>query len=257
MIRVSDLVQHYGVRPVLNGVSFDVNRGEIIAIMGPNGMGKSTLLSAIAGILTPQSGYVEIDGNCRRRTEREETAARKMVVFLPDQSFIPPQRTGREWVLAVGRLYDVPDARLIEHSEQLFKIFDMQPLADSPVSSYSTGQKKKIGLCSALITETPVLLLDEPFSGGLDPSGLLTLKTLLLHLAKKKERTIILATPVPELVEEVADRILILREGKVAAYDTAQALRAQSGTTGSLGEVYEHLTNPRTLDNLREYLDDK
>jgi ABC-type multidrug transport system ATPase subunit len=254
MIHVENLTQHYGVRPVLDGVSFDVQRGEILAIMGPNGMGKSTLLSAMAGVLTPQAGHVEIDGHRRRSSEEAEIAARRLVVFLPDQPFIPPQRTGREWVLAVGRLYGVTDARLLEHSQQLFKIFDMQSIIDSPVSSYSTGQKKKIGLCSALITEVSVLLLDEPFSGGLDPSGLLTLKTVLLHLARKKNCTIVLATPVPELVEEVADRVLILRNGKVAACDTPAGLRTITGVTGALSEVYECVINPHTMENLQAYL---
>jgi ABC-type multidrug transport system ATPase subunit len=199
-------------------------------------------------------GFVEIAGNRRRASETAEISARKLVVYLPDQPFIPPQRTGREWILAVGRLYGVTDSRLLVHSQQLFKIFDMHAVADTAVSSYSTGQKKKIGLCSALITEAPVLLLDEPFSGGLDPSGLLTLKTVLLHLAKKKDCTIVLATPVPELVEEVADRVLILRNGQVAACDTPDSLRQVTGVSGSLSEVYECVINPKTLANLQEYL---
>lgn len=252
MIKVTDLVQHYGVRPVLCGVNFEVNQGEVVAVMGPNGMGKSTLLAAIAGLLSPQGGSIEIAGRRRRGSEDEELAIRRMVAYLPDQLWIPLNRTGREWLLAIGRLYDRPEARLLEHLEALLELFHLQEKADSPISSFSTGQRKKIELCAALIAETPIMILDEPFSGGLDPSGILALRGVLQQLAKRDDRTIILATPVPELVEELADRILLLRDGKILAYDTVEELCRQAGAA-SLQDAYEKLTDPQTVQTLQDY----
>jgi ABC-2 type transport system ATP-binding protein len=253
MIRLSNIVQHYGVRPVLRGINIDIQRSEVVAVMGPNGMGKSTLLAVMGGILSPQQGIVEIDGKQRRRTPEEELAIRRLVVYLPDSPWVPQQRTGREWLLAVGRLYEVPDDRLMDHIDRLLDLFCLTQNGDSAISSYSTGQRKKIALCSALVTEAPVMILDEPFSGGLDPSGLLVMKNILQHLSKNTERTIVLATPVPELVEEVADRILLLRDGRIVAFDTPDGLRRTAGCSGPLQEVYEQMTNPQSIENMQRY----
>src|SRR5262249_22171353 len=124
-----------------------------------------------------------------------------------------------------------------------------------PIRSCSNGQQKKIALCSTLVTEASVLLLDEPFSGGLDPSGLLALKRVLLRLAQQEGRTIVLSSPVPELVEEGAYRIIILRDGEVLAFDTLDGLRQRTGCPGSLGEVLERLIFPETMRNLESYFE--
>ena len=104
MIDVVDLTQHYGIKPVLRGVNLQVGRGEVVALLGPNGMGKTTLLAAMAGVLSPQKGYVEIDGLRRKSSVENELAIRKKTVYLPDRPWLPVMRTGREFLLAVGRL---------------------------------------------------------------------------------------------------------------------------------------------------------
>jgi ABC-type multidrug transport system ATPase subunit len=96
-------------------------------------------------------------------------------------------------------------------------------------------------------------LLDEPFSGGLDPSGILALKRVIQHLAERDDVTIILTTPVPEIVEELADRIAIIRDGRLVAFDSADGLRRQAGTEGSLAEVLQRLLNPQTIANIEHY----
>ncbi len=103
------------------------------------------------------------------------------------------------------------------------------------------------------MTEAPILLLDEPFSGGLDPSGILALKRVLKHLTQKEGATVVMTTPVPELVEELADRIAVLRDGQVAAYDTVEGLRRRVQSSGPLAEVLERLLHPETLDHVKEY----
>ncbi|MGP0062438.1 MAG: ATP-binding cassette domain-containing protein [Isosphaeraceae bacterium] len=95
MIELHDVTQHYGVRPVLRGITLRIDRGEVVVILGPNGMGKSTLLGVMAGVLSPQKGSVLIDGLRRRGSEEEEPAIRKMTVYLPDQPWLPAQRTAR------------------------------------------------------------------------------------------------------------------------------------------------------------------
>ncbi len=254
MINVVNVWHHYGIKPILKDVSLKVETGELVAVMGPNGMGKSTLLGLMAGVLWPIKGYVEIDGHRRRNSVEEEIEIRKKVVYLPDNPYLPLYSTGREFLLAVGRLYEVEEERLMDHAEQLVKLFDLQENADAPIRSYSTGQKKKIGICSALITEACILILDEPFSGGLDSSALLALSQVLKRLADRKDVTVVMAVPVPELVESLAHKIAIIAHGKILAYDTTEGLRKIASCKGGLPEVLEELIHPDVFENIESYL---
>ena len=253
MIELVNVTQHYGVRPVLKRINLRIERGELVVIVGPNGMGKTTLLGVMGGVLQPQHGHVTIDGHQRRRGVDEELAIRKMAVYLPDQPWLPSQTTGREFLLSVGRLYGVDGDRLIEHVGRLLTLFDLSEQGDWGINSYSAGQKKKIALASALVTEVPVLFLDEPFSGGLDPSGLLALKRILKRRVTEQGGTVVLTSPVPEIVEEIAGRIIILRNGEVAAFDNLEGLRRLTGRSGSLAEILEPLMFPETTRKLEEY----
>jgi ABC-2 type transport system ATP-binding protein len=256
VIELEDVAQHYGVRPVLRGINLRIERGEVVVILGPNGMGKTTLLGVMAGVLTPQRGTVTIDGKRRRGLEEEELAIRQMTVYLPDQAWLPLAQTGRDFLLAVGRLYQLDEDRLIEHVELLLELFDLSRKGDSPVWQLSAGQKKKVALCSALVTEAPIMLLDEPFSGGLDPAGILTLKRVIQHLTRRKKVTIVLTSPVPELVEEIATRIVVLRDGEILAFDTLDGLQLLTGHRGTLGEVLERMIFPETTTKLKAYFEE-
>lgn len=254
MIRFENVFHHYGSSPILSDLSLHVAPGELAVVMGPNGMGKSTLLALAGGILSPLSGQVVIDGKVRRSTVENEVAIRKMVAYLPADPFLPQKCTGREFLLAVGRIYKISEMRLMEHTDQLLKIFELAKHADQPISSYSTGQQKKIGICSALITEAPVLILDEPFSGGLDSSALYALGKILKNLADRKDVTVLMAVPVPELVEPIAHKIAILSEGTIIEYDSPKALREKAQATGPFHEVLEHYLHPDVLENVDAYL---
>ena len=253
MINVVDISYHYSVRPVLRGINLSVQRGELVALMGPNGMGKSTLMAVVAGAIAPCKGHVQIAGLTRRNSPEDEMAIRRKVFYLPTEPWLPTNNSGRTWLVAVGKLYDVNDDRVFDHVERLLKLFDLQDQADTSMSSYSTGQRKKIALCAALISEAPIMLLDEPFSGGLDPSGIMALKRVLQGLAQREDKTVLLATPVPELVEDLADRVAVLKDGQIIACDTTKNLCAMTHAN-SLADAYERLVNPQTQANIDAYL---
>ena len=256
MIELVNITQHYGVRPVLKGINCRIERGELVAVVGPNGMGKTTLLGVMAGVLSPQHGHVTIDGRRRRQSVEVEVGIRRMAVYLPDHAWLPAMRTGREFLMSVGRLYDIPDDRLLDHVERLLTLFELTRQGDGPIRSCSNGQQKKIALCAALVTDAPVLLLDEPFAGGLDPAGLLALKRVLQWRVAKQEATVVLTSPVPEIVEEIAGRIIILRDGEVVAFDTLDGLRRLTGQGGSLANILERLLYPETVTKLQAYLEE-
>jgi ABC-type multidrug transport system ATPase subunit len=177
------------------------------------------------------------------------------VVFLPDHPFLPKLRTGRELLLAVGKLYDIETERLFDHIERLLRLFQLESKGDSPIQSYSNGEQKKIAVCSALVTEAPVMLLDEPFSGGLDPSGLLALRRVLQQLAERKHVTVVISAPVPELLEGLAKKVAVLRDGKIAAYGTIDDLRKATGCSGTLAEMLEDFFHPQLGDTISKYLE--
>lgn len=256
MIDVRGVSHHYGVRPVLRQVDLRVERGEIVVVLGPNGMGKSTLLGVMGGVLPPIRGEVLIDGLRRRGSVEEEMELRRRVVFLPDQPWLPSAHSGREFLLAVGRIYGIDEERLIEHAARLLDLFDLAEQADAPLRTYSAGQKKKAALCSALVTEAAVLLLDEPFSGGLDPAGLHVLKRLLQGHARRKQLTVVLTSPVPELVEEVATRIAVLQHGEIIAFDTLDGLQREAGCRAPLAQVLERIVYPETNEKVDAYFDE-
>jgi len=255
MIKLHNIWHHYGVRPTLRDINLTIDAGELLCVMGPNGMGKSTLLSVIAGILAPIEGSVEINGRVRRSSIESEKAIREQVVYLPDTPWLPTAHSGRAFILGVGRLYHVEEDRLLDHAQKLLDLFDLAEKADQPISSYSTGQQKKIGLCSALITDAPILVLDEPFSGGLDSSGLLALQQVLKHLADRDDVTVVMAVPVPELVEPIADRIAVIQDGRILACDSMDGLRQKTGVDGPLIRVLEKLLHPEGDRNLKRYFD--
>ncbi|HVX13417.1 MAG TPA: ABC transporter ATP-binding protein [Pirellulales bacterium] len=256
MIRVLGVTQHYSVRRVLRHVDLEIEEGEMVTILGPNGMGKTTLLGVMAGVIQPQQGGVEINGLMRYASADNELAIRKLVYYLPDHPWLPKNRTGREFLFGVGHIYGRDDERLLDHVERLLRLFELAREGDWPIRSYSNGQKKKMAICAALVSEAPILFLDEPFSGGLDPSGIFALKRVLQRLTERNAATIIMTTPVPEVVEELAHRIVVLRDGQVAAFDTVEGLRRKAQCAGPLSEALQKLLHPESFDNVAHYFDE-
>jgi len=115
MINVVDVSHHFGIRPVLSHVSFRIPTGKSVIVMGANGVGKTTLLSIVAGLIAPAGGSVEIDGQRRRSSEAAELKIRQQMAFLPDHPWLPEFLTTREWLMAVGQLYDIESDRVMDH----------------------------------------------------------------------------------------------------------------------------------------------
>lgn len=255
MIKVIDVSHHYGVRPVLSHINFEVSSGELVVLMGPNGAGKSTLLGIVAGLLSPAKGFIEINGLKRRSREDSETYLRRQVAFLSDQPWLPEFKVGREWLMAIGELYNVEPEQLMEHITRVLALFQLTDKGESPICTYSSGQKKKLAICGVLVTEAPILVLDEPFTGGLDPAAILALGRVLKRLGDQKEKTILMSSQIAEMIEPIAHRIAVLEGAQIKAYDTLDGLRAKTGCTGSFAEVVEKLINPQTLEQIDNYFD--
>jgi len=254
MIQLTSITQHYGVRPILRNLNLQVAKGELLAVMGPNGTGKSTLLNVIAGVLSPQKGEVRINNLVRRSSVEAENSIRRMVAFLPDHPWLPMSRTGREYLLAVGSLYVEDKDRVIEHSERLLRLFNLSEQADSAITSYSNGQKKKVAVAGALMTDATVFIFDEPFTGGLDPAGVAVLKRLLKRLAEREDVTVVLATQISDIARALANRIALIKDGAVSLVDTPANIIARQQGAANLEDAVESYLNPEALAKLEDYL---
>jgi ABC-type multidrug transport system ATPase subunit len=254
MITFKDISHHFTADYILRNINLKVSKGELMVVMGPNGMGKSTLLSVAAGLISPFAGEVRLDGRKRRGSVEEELKIRQNTFYLPDNTWIPNFKTGRQFLLMTGEAYGRDSVEVYEDAARLLKLYELDKVADNPCINYSAGQKKKIGLCSALISKARTLILDEPFSGGLDSSGLQTTKEILKNLATHKDYTVLMAVPVPELVEEVADRIAVIVKGEIVSVGTLQELKLKHNCKGSLAELLEDLIRPESKEELKEYL---
>lgn len=252
-IELRQVTQHYGVRPILTDLNLSLSGPRITAIVGPNGMGKTTLLSVMAGTLSPQHGDVLINGKSRRQNADIERQIRREAVFLPDRPWLPKQRTGREFLLSVGAIYGIEAEKLFDHADRLFRLFNLEKEGDWPVRSYSNGQHKKLALAATLITEAKILILDEPFGGGLDPAGILALKHVLKRLGTEEGYLIAISAPAPETIEDLADDFVVLKNGAVLAHEPLEGLRKLAGNEGTLSEILGKLVNPETLENVDHY----
>ena len=254
-IEVCDVTFHYETWPVLKNIALSVAEGESVVLMGPNGMGKTTLLEVIAGLLHPVKGHVTVNGRRRRESEEAELAIRGEVFYLPERPWLPSDYSVIAFLMGVGRAYGVPEAELIEHAPRLLRLFYLDDVADDSIDGLSTGQKKKLGLAAALAARRPILIIDEPFSGGLDPAGLAVMREVLSDSRANRKRTVLMATPVAELVEEVVDRVVILDKGRVLAEGSPEELRRQAGDAESLSDAVERLMSPDTEARISEYFE--
>lgn len=255
VIRVESLVQHYGLKPIINGISFEVYRGECVAIVGENASGKTTLLDTLGGLFGYESGRVEVFGKGRRATVEDERHIRRRTCYLPIEPIVSPYSTVREHWLATAQLWGRSGSRVFPEVDALADAFALSDSLDSPIKSLSSGQCKKVQLGGALLTKAELLILDEPFSGGLDPAGIRALQRILQRLAEADDRTVIFSTPVPELIEGIADRVIVLKQGQIAEIGTPSELVAAAEGAKSLTEALVKLSHWEASDGVDRYLD--
>ena len=220
MLEVRGLIKRYNRIPAVNDVSFTIRPGEILGYVGPNGAGKSTTVKVLTGLIEPTSGYVFFDG---RDVREDWVGFQRRMGYVPEEPHLYSHLTGREYLQLVGRLRGIARRALDPKIDQMLRLFSLWEDRYSPLSSYSKGMRQKILLSGALLHDPELLILDEPFS-GLDVNTALMLRSLLQSLAAER-KMILYSSHVLEVVEKVCSSVLILRNGKVVAYDAVERLR--------------------------------
>jgi beta-exotoxin I transport system ATP-binding protein len=214
-IQITGLTKDYGEARGLFDLDLDVRRGEILGFLGPNGAGKSTTMRLLLDLIKPTSGSATLLG---LDSQAESLEVRRRVGFLPGDLILYPTLTGSAMLDYLGELRGGVDRRV---RDELAERFDAQ--LDRPLRELSTGNRQKLGLIQAFMHEPELLILDEPIA-GLDPLVQQSFHALLQQIAAQG-RTVFLSSHTLSEVERVADRVAILRRGRLVVVDSLERLR--------------------------------
>jgi ABC-type multidrug transport system ATPase subunit len=226
-IQVSKLTKKFKDFVAVNDVSFDIERGETFALLGPNGSGKTTMLKCIVGLTLPTSGNIAVEGFDVLHNSRE---AKRLMSFLPQRVGFSDQLTGREVLEFYCRLRRISAQRIDEMLNT--PDFHFNGFFDKSVSQFSGGMIQRLGLAVACLPNAPVLVLDEP-TVSLDPNGAIQFREFLSSL-KRQGKTIVFSSHMLADVEQLADRVAIMVGGKLVALQSIAALREELASSARL-----------------------
>ncbi len=224
LLNVRGLSRRFGDRLALQGLSFEVNSGEIFGLLGPNGAGKSTAFQILACILRPDAGSVDFKG---RELSLDDPALRTRMGVVFQRSSLDDQLTARENLLLGARLYGLPRARSRTRIAEMFELIELSDRAREKVEGWSGGMRRRLELARALVHQPQILLMDEP-TQGLDEASFRKFWAHVKSLRQARGLTVLLTTHRPEEAEQ-CDRLAILDAGRLVAIDSPQALAAQIG----------------------------
>ena len=218
MIEIQNLTKEFNGKTVLNGISFEVEEGEIFGYLGPNGAGKTTTLRIILGLLRPTTGKALVMG----KNLGDDEELRKKVGVVLESDGLYDRLTAYDNLDYYAQLYGISDRK--GRLKQLLEFVELYERRNDKVGDFSTGMKRKLALARSLIHEPAILFFDEP-SIGLDPEAQRMVRDLILRLSKEEKRTVFLNSHDLDEVQRICTRIAILQKGKLKAYDTVENLR--------------------------------
>lgn len=223
-IEVDNLQKSYGKNHVLRGVSLKVERGTMLALLGPNGAGKTTTVRILSTLLKPDSGSVLVENH---DVVKDPESVRSIIGLTGQSAAVDELLTGRENLVMMGRLYRLTKESSVARAQELLEEFDLVEAAERPAKTYSGGMRRRLDLAVSLIATPPVIFLDEPTT-GLDPRSRLVMWDIIKNLMKRGT-TILLTTQYLEEADQLADKIILINDGRVAAEGTAAELKSKIG----------------------------
>jgi ABC-2 type transport system ATP-binding protein len=236
VIEVRGLTRYYAARPVVNGVSFTLRRGTVTGYLGPNGSGKSTTVKMLVGLVAPTSGEILCDG---RPVSADPVGFRQNLGYVPEEPALYTHLTGEEYLVLVGRLRGMDDARLRRRIDALLSLFGLDGDRHAFLAAYSKGIRQKVLISAALLHDPELLVFDEPLS-GLDVTSALVFRHLLIALAEDGKAILYSSHELAE-VERTCSDVLILHAGTVVAHDSVTRLKELSASP-DLEHVFTRLT---------------
>jgi len=238
-------IQHvtggYGHLPVLKDISFEVQNGEMIGLIGLNGAGKSTTIKNIIGLLTPQKGKITVD---ELTLQQDPENYRKRIGYIPETPSLYKELTLREHIEVTAMAYGIPKEEAMQRAESLLNTFRLENRLDWFPVNFSKGMKQKVMVLCAFLIQPSLYIIDEPFL-GLDPLAINALLELMVTM-KEQGAAILMSTHILATAEKYCDRFTVLHEGEVRAQGTLQELQTEFNLPGSsLDEIYIALTKEK------------
>jgi len=228
VISVGQLVKRYGSVTAVDGVTFEIARGEVVGFLGPNGAGKTTTLRILAGFLGATSGTVTIAGH---DVTREPRAAQRALGYMPEAVPLYPEMRVGEYLTFRAELKGVPRGKRKDAVARAMARARVDDVATRLVGNLSKGYRQRVGLADALVAEPPILILDEP-TAGLDPNQIREVRALVRELAQ--EHTVLLSTHILGEVEASCTRVLVVAKGKLVAEGSVDHVRTLARHTGAV-----------------------
>ncbi|MFA9517206.1 ATP-binding cassette domain-containing protein [Halopenitus sp. H-Gu1] len=221
-VDVETLTKHFGDLTAVDGISFQVEEGDVFGFLGPNGAGKSTTIRMLTGVLRPDAGSARIAGyDIRTDTE----AAKSEIGIVPEQFNAYPDLTAWKNLMLAGELYGVPRETRQNTGTELLRSFGLFERRHTPTSEYSKGMKQRLMLTMALLHDPAVLFLDEPIT-GLDVESQRLIRERIAEL-NQEGRTVFLTTHNIGEADRLCDNIAIINRGEIAAIDSPEALKQE------------------------------
>lgn len=223
MIEVKGLVKDFGTFRAVNGLEFEIPKGQVLGFLGPNGAGKSTTMKMITGFIEPTAGTAVVGG---KDITTEPIEAKKLMGYLPESAPSYSEMTVCEFLQFVAEIRGFSGSHSITvAAEKMREMCFLENVWHQPIETLSKGYRQRVGFAQALIHDPPVLVMDEP-TDGLDPNQKHEVRQLIKRMGTDK--TIILSTHILEEVEAVCERVIIIAEGKIMADSTPDKLLEKS-----------------------------
>lgn len=235
-LRIRGLAKAYGGHVAVDGLDLEVPAGQIYALLGPNGAGKTTTLRMVAGLARPDAGRIALFGV---DVLAEPIAAKQMLAWLPDEPLLYDKLTPSEYLAFIAGLWRLPADVAQARAEQLLTRLGLWDRRDVRCEGFSRGMKQKVALAGALIHEPRLLILDEPLT-GLDAAAARLVKDMLLERVAAGG-TVILTTHILEVAERMAQRIGIIRAGRLVVEGSMAELAAGRDAGTTLEELFLEL----------------
>lgn len=221
----------------VNDLSFLAQKGEIVVLLGVNGAGKTTVMRMLSTVLQPTSGSAVVEGYDIRRQAQQ---VRANLGFLSGDTGLYGRLTAREIITYFGRLYDVNEDGIKVRIAEMAELLDMNEFLDKKIDLLSTGMKQKVSIARSIIHDPPVMIFDEP-TAGLD---ILTAKNIVsfIHHCRQKEKCVLFSTHIMREAERIADRIVMIHEGRILAEGSWEDFRRET-KLHDLDDIFIHFVN--------------
>ncbi|HUY12525.1 MAG TPA: ATP-binding cassette domain-containing protein [Terriglobia bacterium] len=249
-IEVNQIRKQFGAFTAVDGISFQVEHGEIFGLLGPNGAGKSTLIRMLTTLIPPTSGMAWVNGFDVAQSPNE---VRKSIGVIPQAMTSDLDLSAEENIMIFAKLYGVPRAKRKSTIRELLEAVELSAWADKPVRMLSGGMRRRLEIARGLVHQPKIFFLDEPTT-GLDPVSRQAVWEMLSRLKKDRDLTILITTHYMDEADKLCNRIAIIDHGKLVALDSPMKLKASVPGTNTLEVSFANIPDgwEETLKHLED-----